>query len=34
MVTCEGCGMRFYCITRAFRICIWCEIKRDGAHEH
>ena len=27
MVTCARCGLRFYCVTRVFKICIWCEAK-------
>ena len=26
MIQCP-CGLWFYCITRAFKICIWCETK-------
>jgi hypothetical protein len=29
MVTCEHCGVRFYCPTRYFRICLACEILTD-----
>lgn len=27
MIECAGCGLIFYCCTRRFRFCIWCEIK-------
>ncbi|QMP84458.1 hypothetical protein HUN42_00081 [Streptomyces phage Dagobah] len=27
MIKCADCGLLFYCVTRAFRICIWCEIR-------
>jgi hypothetical protein len=29
MVACERCGLRFYCITRYFKICLRCEIETD-----
>lgn len=27
MIKCPGCGLIFYCYTRYFRFCVWCEIK-------
>ena len=28
MILCP-CGLWFYCVTRAFKVCIWCEIKKE-----